>query len=108
MLLQVQPGDYVSRVAERFELRAEELLLLNADRIPQLGGYLPTGQQLLVCGIMNGEAGSGYVVVYATAAADMVVQGFVLHASDDVPAQLCLLQELLRPASADTAKQASV
>jgi hypothetical protein len=54
-LLQVQPGDYVSRVAEKLELRVEELLLLNADRIPQLGTYFPTGQQLLVCGIMSGE-----------------------------------------------------
>jgi hypothetical protein len=74
MLLQVQPGDYVSRVAERLELRAEELLLLNADRIPQLGGYLPTGQQLLVCGIMTGEPGHGCVVT-TTAVANMVIRG---------------------------------
>ncbi|KAF6257376.1 hypothetical protein COO60DRAFT_1524168 [Scenedesmus sp. NREL 46B-D3] len=52
---QVQPGDYVSRVADRLELELEELLLPNAGRIPQLGEYLPTGQTLLVCGIMTDE-----------------------------------------------------
>lgn len=61
----VQPGDYVSKVADRLELRVEELLLRNADRISQLGSYLPTGQQLLVCGIMTDEQCDAFKTCYA-------------------------------------------
>lgn len=71
-LLQVQPGDYVSRVADRLELELEELLLPNAGRIPQLGEYLPTGQTLLVCGIMTGEVHSCSCVGCACVASQVV------------------------------------
>jgi hypothetical protein len=103
MLVQVQPGDYVSRVAERLELRAEELLLLNADRIPQLGDYLPTGQQLLVCGIMTGEAGSGYIVYHSSRhghamlhwiPASLKVLQLSITNNGSVPEQLFLVREL--------------
>lgn len=48
---QVQPGDYVSKVADALGLSAEQLLQQNVGRIPNLGAWLKPGQQLQACDV---------------------------------------------------------
>lgn len=48
--VQVQPGDYASKVADALRLPIERLLQQNVERIPDLGAWLKPGQRLQACG----------------------------------------------------------
>lgn len=48
--MQVQPEDYVSKVADALRLPIERLLQQNVEHIPDLGAWLKPGHRLQACG----------------------------------------------------------